>query len=104
MKATKANTLCREKAFVSSEFKDYNPRVEYHVAMLVKAIRKTKGKEVDGSKFMDNFVFDVMADLSFAHDAGMQDGTGDNSYMDFIHKYVALFSVSHLLLYACFQS
>jgi hypothetical protein len=34
-----------------------------------------------------------MADLSFAHDAGMQDGTGDNSYMDFVHKYIALFSV-----------
>jgi hypothetical protein len=36
-----------------------------------------------------------MADLSFAHDAGMQDGTGDNSYMDFVHKYIALFSVGH---------
>jgi hypothetical protein len=24
-----------------------------------------------------------MADLSFAHDSGMQDGRGDNEYMDF---------------------
>jgi hypothetical protein len=59
MKATKVNIVYREKAFVSSEFKNYNPRVEYHVAMLVKAIRKTEGKEVDCSKMLDNFVFDV---------------------------------------------
>ena len=55
----KANIVYREKAFVSSEFKDYNPRVEYHAAKLVKAIRKTEGKEVDGSKVMDNYVFDM---------------------------------------------
>lgn len=29
-----------------------------------------------------------MADLSFAHDAGMQDGKGDNEYMGFTHKYM----------------
>jgi hypothetical protein len=51
--------MYREKGFVSSEFKDYNPRVEYHVAKLIKAIQKTEGKEVDGSKVMDDYVFDM---------------------------------------------
>jgi hypothetical protein len=58
-KVAKTNNVYREKAFVSSEFKDYNPRVEFHVGKLVKAIRKEEGKEVDGSKIMENFVFDV---------------------------------------------
>ncbi|KUJ09935.1 high nitrogen upregulated cytochrome P450 monooxygenase-like protein 2 [Mollisia scopiformis] len=30
-----------------------------------------------------------MADLAFAHNAGMQDGTRQNDYMGFIHKYMA---------------
>lgn len=39
---------------------------------------------------------DRMADLSFANDAGMQDGTGDGFYADFLHKYIAAISVSIL--------
>lgn len=35
-----------------------------------------------------------MADLSFAYDSGMQDGKGDNQYMDFTHKYFPLFLCS----------
>jgi len=35
-----------------------------------------------------------MADLMFSHDAGMQDGTGDGSYMDFLHKYMSVVAVS----------
>jgi hypothetical protein len=34
-----------------------------------------------------------MADLDFAHGAGMQDGAIENDYMDFIHKYMAAFAV-----------
>ena len=49
----------REKAFLSSEFKDYNPRVEHHVSKLVKRMENTEGKEVNVSGFMDDFVFDV---------------------------------------------
>ncbi|KAE9378959.1 cytochrome P450 [Stipitochalara longipes BDJ] len=77
-----------EKAFVSAEFEDYNPRVEHHVSKLTEVIRKTEGKEVNATKLLENLVFDIMADLSFAHDAGMQDGKGDNEYMDFTHKYM----------------
>jgi hypothetical protein len=39
-----------------------------------------------------------MADLSFGHDAGMQDGKGDNEYMDFVHKYMAAVGVCPLPL------
>lgn len=49
----------RERAFASNEFKDYNPRVEYHVAKLVEVIRKTEGKEVNAQKLMENTVFDM---------------------------------------------
>jgi hypothetical protein len=34
-----------------------------------------------------------MADLSFAHDAGMQSGAGDSLYLDFLHKYVSAIGV-----------
>ena len=51
----------RERAFSSAEFKDYNPRVEYHVSKLIE-ILKTKAAqqiEVNCSKLMDNLVFDM---------------------------------------------
>jgi hypothetical protein len=35
-----------------------------------------------------------MADLSFANDAGIQDGTGDAFYPDFVHKYMSVVAVS----------
>ena len=35
-----------------------------------------------------------MADLSFANDAGMQDGTGDGLYLDFLYKYMNVVGVS----------
>lgn len=37
-----------------------------------------------------------MADVSFSKDGGMQDGTGDGSYLDFIHKYTHIAGVSIL--------
>jgi hypothetical protein len=49
----------REKAFVSSEFKDYNPRVEYHCSKLIEVIRKTEEKEVNAEKLLENLVFDM---------------------------------------------
>jgi 23S rRNA pseudoU1915 N3-methylase RlmH len=49
----------RERAFASNEFKDYNPRVEYHATKLVEVIRKTEGKEVNAQKLMENMVFDM---------------------------------------------
>lgn len=52
-------TIDREKAFVSSEFKDYNPRVEHHVTKFVEILKKKEGKEVDCSKTMDALVFDM---------------------------------------------
>ncbi|KAE8441592.1 hypothetical protein EG329_004641 [Mollisiaceae sp. DMI_Dod_QoI] len=82
-----------DKAFASSQLKDYNPRVEHHVSKLVEVIRKGEGQEVNVLPIFENFVFDIMSDLSFAHDAGMQDGKQENDYMDFIHKYMAIITV-----------
>lgn len=50
---------CRNNAFTPIELKQYNPRVEHHVAKLVQLIRGFQGKEFNFSKVMDNFVFDV---------------------------------------------
>ena len=44
---------------MSSEFKDYNPRVEHHVSKFIEVIRKTDGKEVNVEKLLENLVFDM---------------------------------------------
>ena len=44
---------------MSSEFKDYNPRVEYHVSKFIDVIRKTEEKEVNVEKLLENLVFDM---------------------------------------------
>ena len=49
----------RDKAFVSTEFKEYNPRVELHVAKFIEILKRKDGEEVDSSKMLDNLVFDV---------------------------------------------
>ncbi|KAI9651077.1 hypothetical protein NHQ30_001114 [Ciborinia camelliae] len=86
--------LKREKSFVSSAFKEYNTRVEMHVDKMIQILLKADGKEVNFSKATDNLVFDIMADLSFSKHAGLQDGTGDNSYMSYIHKYMSFAGVA----------
>ncbi len=80
------------------------------MSKLVEVIRKGEGQEVNVLPIFENFVFDMcvnsfsihvihwryndrMSDLSFAHDAGMQDGKQENDYMDFIHKYMAIITV-----------
>ncbi|KAF7876990.1 uncharacterized protein EAF02_008210 [Botrytis sinoallii] len=77
-----------ERGFVSSAIKQYNTRVEMHVDKMIQILLKANGKEVNVSKAMDDLTFDIMADLSFSKHAGLQDGTGDNSYMSYIHKYM----------------
>jgi len=52
-------TWGREKAFVTSEFKEYNPRVEGHIEKLVQILRGSGGQTVNVSKAMDNLVFDM---------------------------------------------
>ncbi|APA13544.1 hypothetical protein sscle_11g083140 [Sclerotinia sclerotiorum 1980 UF-70] len=95
-----------EKAFVGNACREYNTRVEIHVDKLVQILLKEDGKEVDISNAVDNLNFDIMADLSFSKHAGLQDGTGDNSYMSYIHKYMsfaamigALRNIAQLLAY-----
>ncbi|CZS99910.1 related to pisatin demethylase cytochrome P450 [Rhynchosporium agropyri] len=82
-----------ERAFASSEFQHYNPRVEYHVTDLVEVIKKANNEEVDCTRVMDNLAFDIMADLSFAYESKLQSGTGDNHYMHFIHKFMSAVGV-----------
>jgi len=53
----------RERAFVSIEFTDYNPRVEHHVSKLIGNLKTTVGQkiEINFTKLMDNLVFDMYA-------------------------------------------
>ncbi len=53
----------RERAFVSSEFTDYNPRVEHHVSKLIGKLKTTVGHkiEINFTKLMDDLVFDMYA-------------------------------------------
>ncbi|TEY38627.1 hypothetical protein BOTCAL_0481g00020 [Botryotinia calthae] len=81
-----------EKGFVGSAIRDYNTRVEIHVDKMIQIFVKADGKEVNVSKAMEDLTFDIMADLSFSKHSGLQDGTGDNSYMSYVHKYLS-FSV-----------
>ncbi|TGO19003.1 hypothetical protein BTUL_0006g00360 [Botrytis tulipae] len=78
-----------ENGFVSSAIREYNTRVETHVDKMIEILLKADGKEVNVSKAMDDLTFDIMADLSFSKHAGLQDGTGDNSYMSYVHKYMS---------------
>ncbi|KAF5870852.1 putative benzoate 4-monooxygenase cytochrome p450 protein [Botrytis fragariae] len=78
-----------EKGFSSSAVKEYNTRVEIHVDKMIQILLKADRKEVNVSKAMDDLTFDIMADLSFSKHAGLQDGTGDNSYMSYVHKYMS---------------
>ena len=39
-----------------------------------------------------------MSDLCFSKDTGMQDGTGDPLYMNFLHKYVSSIGVGYTSL------
>ncbi|KAF7914358.1 uncharacterized protein EAF01_000764 [Botrytis porri] len=95
-----------EKGFVSSAIKEYNTRVEIHVEKMIQILFEADGKEVNVSKAMDDLTFDIMADLSFSKHAGLQDGTGDNSYMSYVHKYMSfgviiasLRNIAQLLVY-----
>lgn len=46
---------------MSSEFKDYNARVEHHVAKTIKILRAVteSNPDINFSKIMDNLVFDM---------------------------------------------
>ena len=50
----------REKAFVSNEFKEYNPRVERHVQKLLGIIRDTGGRTANCYSLMGHLTFDVL--------------------------------------------
>lgn len=49
----------RERAFASSEFQHYNPRVDHHVANLVETISMAGQKDVDCSILMNSLSFDM---------------------------------------------
>lgn len=106
---------------MSSAIREYNMRVETHVDKMIQILLKADGKEVNVSKAMDDLTFDMyinpqycqmisqrliitsMADLSFSKHAGLQDGTGDNSYMSYVHKYMSFAVVGNYRLYMSSQ-
>lgn len=53
---------------MSSEFVDYNPRVEHHIAKLIDILKMNakQQKEVDFQKLIENLVFDMYVTQLYA--------------------------------------
>ncbi|KAI5776791.1 cytochrome P450 [Geopyxis carbonaria] len=91
-----------EQGFKADSLKDYAPRVEAHIDRFVEVIAKTAGKTLDVVPMCANMAFDVMADLSFGlPNYGMQDGTGDSTYMGFINAYMRTLAIIGSLRNIC---
>ncbi|KAM3077399.1 hypothetical protein ACMFMG_006746 [Clarireedia jacksonii] len=82
-----------EMAFANSSFKEYNRRIEHHVGKTMTVLHRSSGKEINFSEAAGNMVFDIMTDLGFSINTGRQDGKGDDTYMSFIHKYMAFIGI-----------
>jgi len=65
--------------------------VEYHVNKMIAVLTQLGGRETNCGDLMDNMAFDIMADLGFGKDTHMQDGTGDSTYMAFLHQYMSTY-------------
>ncbi|KAA8893250.1 cytochrome P450 [Sphaerosporella brunnea] len=90
-----------EQGFKSNSIREYSTRVELHVDRFIRILEQTKGKFVDCVPLVTNMTFDIMADLSFGTDYGMQAGTGDPSYMGYLHDYLCALSVTGSLRTLC---
>jgi len=77
-----------EKAFTRGRVTEYAPRVEKHVEQFVCVLRGTKGAEVDANARVGDFTFDVMSDLGFGVDEGLQFGGGNREYNDFFKSFL----------------
>ncbi|KAI5788576.1 cytochrome P450, partial [Pyronema domesticum] len=86
-----------EQAFKTNAVKEYSPRVELHVDRFIENLKATEGKPFDCVPVICNMTFDIMADLGFGKDYGMQLGIGDPSYMGYMHKYMRIIAMTGAL-------
>ncbi|KAK6522202.1 hypothetical protein TWF281_002769 [Arthrobotrys megalospora] len=78
-----------DKAFTPGELKHYAAQTENATSKLVNSLKKKSGEELDCTKVMDEFALDLASQLTYGEDAGIQDGTGDETYLDSIKKYLS---------------
>ncbi|TGZ80474.1 cytochrome P450 [Ascodesmis nigricans] len=83
-------TVFRDKGFTSAALEDYAPRVQYHVHRLMEVIKSSKGKEVRIDLRTDEFAHDVVSDLGFGVEKGLQEGYGNREYFESINGLLAL--------------
>ncbi|EGX49034.1 hypothetical protein AOL_s00079g255 [Orbilia oligospora ATCC 24927] len=95
-----------DKAFTPGELKHYAAQTENATSKLVNSLKKKSGEEVDCTKAMDEFALDLAAQLTYGEDAGIQDGTGIETHLESIKKYLSwlgyyatLRNISELLSY-----
>ncbi|KAI5798943.1 cytochrome P450 [Geopyxis carbonaria] len=92
--STRDNVLHRkwrgiwEQAFRTTALRSYDPRLKVHVEKFLRVLDATEGKVVDVVPLTAYFAFDIMADMAFGKTSGLQDGTGDASYLTFMSNYL----------------
>ncbi|KAK6330815.1 hypothetical protein TWF718_003014 [Orbilia javanica] len=95
-----------DKAFTPGELKHHAAQTENATSKLVNSLKKKNGEEVDCTKVMDEFALDLASQLTYGEDAGIQDGTGEETYLQSIKNYLSwlgyyatLRNVSEMLSY-----
>ncbi|XXG95656.1 hypothetical protein Hte_001925 [Hypoxylon texense] len=85
------------KAFTREEIPHLTERLQTHVDKTVRILHDKAGSSVDCGGLFDPLAFDVISDLAFSHDAGLQDGHGDPTAMGLIHGFLEFTAfVGHL--------
>ncbi|TGZ85200.1 cytochrome P450 [Ascodesmis nigricans] len=79
-----------DKGFTSAALEDYIPRVQYHVDRLMDVIQNSKEKEIRIDLRTDEFAHDVISDLGFGVEKGLQEGHGNREYFESIKLPLAL--------------
>lgn len=82
-----------DQAFSSKALEAYAQRVELHVDRFIGVLAGAGARTIDVVPTVANMAFDIMADLGFGRDYGMQAGTGDASYMGFMHSYMRTMAI-----------
>ncbi|KAK6496250.1 hypothetical protein TWF481_002275 [Arthrobotrys musiformis] len=78
-----------DKAFTPGELKHYAAQTENATSKLVNSLKKKSGEEVDCTKIMDEFALDLAAQLTYGEDAGIQDGTGNKTFLSSLKNYLS---------------
>ncbi|KAF2630542.1 cytochrome P450 [Macroventuria anomochaeta] len=81
------------RAFAGSEILRYTQRLHVHTSRTVEKLRRLSGKPVECGHLLDALAFDIILDLAFSQDYGLQKGKGDFKPVELIHNFLGLMQV-----------